>query len=297
MKKITSKVIASFLGKTLHGDSQIINKPADLWECGPGDLVWCRSHSPEKIEIINSCRPSLVLCDIQAGGCLKVPHICTINPRLDFIKTVTNFYSHKSDTGIHPTAIIHQSAKFGNKFTIGPYSIIGPEVTIGNDCNIGSGVTIQGEVIIGNNCTIKPNSVLGAPGFGFERDEFGRPIHFPHLGKIILDENVWIGSCTTIERATLGITKLGKDVKIDDLVQIGHNVEVMDNTLIMAGAIICGGAQIGKNCWIAPKSVIKEKIKVGNFVTTGLGAVVIRDIDDGLTVVGVPAKPINKEKK
>lgn len=296
-KKVTSQKIANFLGTTLNGKNLEIVKPADLFDCGPGDVVWCRSYSPERIEILNSNKPSLVLCEKQVADFLSIPYICCENPRLDFINTVSEFFfSHQIESGIHKTAIIHDNASIGKKTSIGPYTIIGSKVNIGKDCHIGSSVVINGEVIIGNNCNIKPNSVIGEPGFGFERDKDGKPIHFPHIGKIILGENVWIGSCSTIERATLGITRLGNNVKVDDLVQIGHNVEVMDNTLIMAGAIICGGAKIGKNCWIAPKSVIKEKVTIGNFVTVGLGTVVIRDVDDGLTVVGVPARSIKSKQ-
>lgn len=297
MKKITSYDIAKFLNKSLKGDSQIIKKPADLVDCTPGDFVWCRSYSPDRIEIINLQSPSLVLCNNDVGKMLKVPHICTENPRLDYIKSLEKFFVKQIKMGIHPTAIINNNAKMGKRILIGPYSNIGSEVTIGDDCIIGSGVSIQGDVKIGNKCTIKPNSIIGESGFGFERDKDGRPIHFPHFGKIILEDNVWIGACTTIEQATLGVTKLGKYVKVDDLVQIGHNVKVMDNTMIAAGTIICGGVHIGKDCLIAPKSVIKEEVKIGNSVTIGLGAVVIRDVEDGQTVVGVPAKPITKEKK
>jgi UDP-3-O-[3-hydroxymyristoyl] glucosamine N-acyltransferase len=108
----------------------------------------------------------------------------------------------------------------------------------------------------------------------------------------VLEDGVWLGACTTIERATLGTTRLCANVKVDDLVQIGHNTTTGANTLIMANTVICGGAFIGRDCWIAPNSVIKQKVHIGNRVTVGLGAVVIRDVPDGVVVAGVPAKPL-----
>jgi UDP-3-O-[3-hydroxymyristoyl] glucosamine N-acyltransferase len=297
MKKITSCDVAEFLGRPLVGEDRTLKKPADITNCGPGDIVWCRTYTPGRIDMIHSQLPSLVLCDCESANFLVVPHICCENPRLDFIKSVSHFFVKLIKPEIHPTVIIDKNARMGKRIAIGPYSHIGPGVVIGDDCIIGSCVSIQGDVEIGNNCTIKPNCVIGAQGFGFERDDDGRPHHFPHLGKIILGENVWIGACTTIERATLGVTKLENNVKVDDLVQIGHNVEVSVNTMIMAGTIICGGVRIGQNCWIAPKSVIKEKITIGDSVIVGLGAVVIRDVEAEQTVAGVPAKPITTNKK
>lgn len=294
MTQITSNDIEKYLGKKLIGANGIINRPADIDDCGPGDIIWCGSYTPERIEKINLQKPSLVICDENVGTMLSVPYICTQNPRLSFIKVITSFFKEEIILGIHSTAIIDDRAKIGGGIKIGPFATIGPDVCIGDNCIIGSGVVIEGIVTIGNNCKIKPNSVIGAPGFGFERDDDGEPIPFPHVGKVVLEDGVWIGSCTTIERATLGLTHLGKNVKVDDLVQIGHNVDIKENTLIMAGSVLCGGAKIGKNCWIAPKSVIKEKIKIGDRVTVGLGSVVIRDVEDDLVVAGVPAKALGK---
>jgi len=208
---------------------------------------------------------------------------------------VVQFFLPVEEHGIHPTASIHPEAKLGARISVGPYCCIGPMVRIGNDCVIGSGVSLEGELIIGNRCHIKANSVLGAAGFGFELDEDGKPIHFPHLGRVVIEDDVWLGACTTVERATLGTTRICSNVKIDDLVQIGHNTITGENTLIMANVVLCGGANIGRDCWIAPNSVIKQKVKIGNGVTVGLGSVVLKDVPAGIVVAGVPAKPIEKK--
>jgi UDP-3-O-[3-hydroxymyristoyl] glucosamine N-acyltransferase len=168
-------------------------------------------------------------------------------------------------------------------------------VTIGDGCRIGAGVCLEGEVHLGRNCVLKSNCALGGHGFGFERDEDGVPVPFPHFGKIVLEDEVWIGACSTIERATLGTTRVGRGCKIDDLVQISHNCSIGADTLIMSGSVLCGGVSTGTGCWIAPGSLLKQKVRLGDGVTVGLGAVVLLDVPSGTTVVGVPARAMGRK--
>jgi len=292
-KIITSLDIAKFLGKELFGESITVVWPATLEECGPGNLVWVKSFTPERLNFIETRQPALAICDLETAKRTTISHIASDHSRLDFIRALDYFFGIKLEVSIHPTAIIDEGAIIGNRVAIGAYARIGSQVSIGNDCIIGSGVSIEGRVRLGDRCVIKANSVLGGQGFGFEYDEIGNPVHFPHLGKIEIEDDVWIGACSTVEIGALGATKLCKGVKVDDLVQVGHNVTVGKNTLIMANSITCGGCTIGEQCWIAPNSVIKENVKIGNRVTLGLGAVVLKDVEDDLTVVGVPAKPLH----
>lgn len=298
MAFITSEEIASFLNLVLHGRNCNITRPADLSDCGPGDIIWIKGKSPERVAIANSKNPSLVICEPDLAPLLSTSYLVTANPRLAFIKVVSKWFCDSEHTiEIHPTAIVEPGVVIGKNVAIGPYSRVGRNVRIGDECVIGSGVSLEGNLELGKRCRIKSNAVLGAPGFGFERDENGVPLHFPHLGKIVLEDDVWIGACSTVERATLGTTRLCASVKVDDLVQIGHNTVTGTGTLVMSNVVICGGAQIGKNCWIAPNSVIKEKIKIGSNVVVGLGSVVIRDVADGLTVAGVPARALPMRSK
>jgi UDP-3-O-[3-hydroxymyristoyl] glucosamine N-acyltransferase len=289
---ISASAVAAFLHRQLQGGDSAVRQPADLGDAGPGHLVWLRDYSPETVTWVNQRCPALVVCNAATATHVQVPCIVSPNPRLDFIRAVAHFFAPPQETGIHPTALIASGAVVGERVTIGPYARIGDQVTIGGDCVIGGGVSLEGEVILGRGCRLKANSVIGAAGFGFERDEDGTPVHFPHLGRVVLEDGVWLGACTTVERATLGATRLCANVKVDDLVQVGHNTITGQNTLIMANTVICGGATIGRDCWIAPNSVIKQKVRIGNRVTVGLGAVVIRDVPDGVVVAGVPAKPL-----
>jgi UDP-3-O-[3-hydroxymyristoyl] glucosamine N-acyltransferase len=286
--------IAAFLGQTHEGPDQEILAPADITACGPGTLVWLRRADPTSVAMMNRKQPALVICNAETAAFVTTPHIVSLNPRLDFARAVTRFFVGEPEPHVHPTAMIEPGAQIGERVGIGAFVRIGRDVVIGDECRIDSGVAFEGHVISGKRCRFKANAVIGDEGFGFERDENGTAVHFPHLGSVVIEDDVWIGACTCVERAALGTTHISCGVKIDDLVQIGHNSCVGRDSLIMANSVICGGAQIGERCWIAPNSVIREKVRVGDQVTVGLGAVVLHDVPADAVVAGVPAKPIRR---
>lgn len=137
---------------------------------------------------------------------------------------------------------------------------------------------------------IGKNTVIGADGFGYVRQDDGTLLKMPHAGNVIIEENVEIGSNTCIDRAVVGSTIIGAGTKIDNLVHIAHGVKIGKNCLIVAGAVIGGSTEIGDNCFIGINASIKNKVKIGNNVTVGMGAVVLKDVPDGVTVVGNPAR-------
>jgi len=150
------------------------------------------------------------------------------------------------------------------------------------------------EIEIGENCIICDTVKLGNDGFGFEPDENGNLIYFPHFKGVKIGNNVRVGSYTCIDRGNLNDTIIGNGVKIDNLVHIAHNVKIGDNTLVVAGSVICGSVVIGNNSFIGAKSVIREHLNIGNNVTIGMGSVVTKNIPDGETWAGNPAKKIDK---
>jgi UDP-2-acetamido-3-amino-2,3-dideoxy-glucuronate N-acetyltransferase len=147
---------------------------------------------------------------------------------------------------------------------------------------------------IGENCIICETAKLGNEGFGFEPDENGNQVFFPHFGGVKIGNNVRIGSYTCIDRGNLKDTIIEDDVKIDNLVHVAHNVKIGKHTLVVAGSVICGSVEIGESCFIGAKSVIKQHIKIGNNVTIGMGSVVTKNIPDGETWAGNPAVKIEK---
>lgn len=160
--------------------------------------------------------------------------------------------------------------------------------------NVRIGVnTVLGNVRIGHNVKIGTNCSIGLPGFGFA-EGVEEKIRFPHVGFIIIENDVEIGNNVCIDRGALQNTVIKKNTKIDNLVHIAHNVVIEENCTIIAQSMIGGSVHIGRNTWIAPSVCIKNKINIGENCVIGMGAVVIRDVKNGTTVVGNPAKELKK---
>lgn len=291
---INASKIADFLGKPLLGAETQIESVKSLDDYDSFSLVWLKDVNTDVESLLRKKHPALIICCQNAYSCLSfLTCIVVDNPRLAIAKVLNEFFVRPPNFSISPKSQVSSKARIGKNALIEPFAVIDDDVIIGDNVIIGSGVKITGKTIIGNRCIIKPNAVIGEWGFGFLRDG-NEVIHFPHIGGVVIGDDVCIGSCSTIERGGLGNTIIGNQCKVDDLVQVGHNCKVGDSTFIMSNVTLCGGVQIGSKCWIAPNSVIKEKIKVGNGVTVGLGAVVINDVCDGLIVAGVPAETILK---
>jgi UDP-3-O-[3-hydroxymyristoyl] glucosamine N-acyltransferase len=148
------------------------------------------------------------------------------------------------------------------------------------------------ENIIHESVKIGFYCAIGEDGFGYAREEDGTLFKMPHTGNVVINENVEIGNNVCIDRAVIGSTVIGSGTKIDNLVHIAHGVKIGKNCLIVAGSVIGGSAEIGDNCFIGINASIKNKVKIGNDVTIGMGAVVTKDVPDGETWIGNPAKNI-----
>ncbi len=150
------------------------------------------------------------------------------------------------------------------------------------------------KIVIGKNCLIKPSAVIGEEAFSYQRNEKGILEQVAQIGGVKIGDNVEIGSFTVIERGILTDTCIGSNVKIVDLVHIGHNSVIGERTQIVTGAVLAGGVIIGKNCFIGINASIKQRIKIGDNVFIGMGAVVVKDVSPGTTVIGNPARPLTR---
>lgn len=288
--------IALFLNKDLRGRDIEIKTFSSLSNIESGSVVFAKKFSSEYEKVLDNRQDILAI--VCAGyEDIQTPHIISQNPRLDFLKVVGTFFSEREiPSGIHPTANIEEGAVIGNNVSIGANCHIGSKVVIGDNTIVLPNCCFYGRVTLGEGCYIKPGVVLGGPGFGFEFDEQGAPIHFPHNGEIIIGNNVMIGSNSTIDRATIDATIIEDNVKIDNLVQIAHNCHIGKNSLIIGGAMIGGGVSIGESSWIAPNVTILQQVKIGSHCKVGIGSVVLRNVKDGMTVFGNPAKKIQLPK-
>ena len=218
------------------------------------------------------------------------------NPRKAFANVLRAFFLEKKEYGkIYSSATIEDSVKYNSEtINIGPNVVIEDDVLIGDFVCIGANSVIKKGTIISDFVTIGSNCTIGGVGFGYELNDDGIYELIPHLGNVVLKEKVEIGNNVCIDRAVLGSTILEKEVKVDNLVHISHGVFIDENSLIIAHAMIAGSVKIGKNTWVAPCSSIKQKVIVGDNVTIGLGSVVLKNVSNNQTVVGVPAKNIQK---
>lgn len=187
----------------------------------------------------------------------KLKLILVDDPRREFSKYLEE-YDPVMETEIHPSAIIGQN------------TVIHPGTKIGEN------------VIIGDNCTI------GGCGFGYTGDDL-----IPHKGNVVISDGVHIGSNTCIDRAVIGSTVIGENTKIDNLVHIAHGCKVGKSCKVIASSVLCGSVELGDHVWVAPKAVIKQKVKVGSGALIGLGAIVLSDVPSNYTVKGVYSKKSN----
>lgn len=181
-----------------------------------------------------------------------------------------------------------ENVKIGKNVKIYPNTFIGDNVEIGDDSVIFSGVRIYSESIIGKNCVVHSNSIIGSDGFGFAPNSDGSFNKIPQIGNVIIGDFVDIGACTTIDRATLGSTIIHNGVKLDNQIQIAHNVEIGENTVIAAQSGVAGSAKIGKNCLIGGQVGISGHITIGNGVKIQAQSGVGRNVKDGEVLQGSP---------
>ncbi len=209
------------------------------------------------------------------------------NPRLDFARALSWINENIGFENFNSHSKIHASA------VISPTAVVGDRVYIGKNTNIGDFVVIRDDVSIGEGCIIKSGSIIGEKGFGFERDESGVPIPLLHIGSVSIGNYVEIGTLNTVCRATLGTTVIEDYVKTDDHVHIAHNCRIQKGALLTACVELSGGVDIGEQVWIGPNSSITQKVVVGKNAFIGIASNVIRNVAEGSTVAGNPAKVLS----
>lgn len=269
--------------------------PRSLSDADEYSIIWIKPTVTGKDRIIRETSAPVIVCDpdvhipdeLKQGKCF----IVVDNPRLTFAKIINHISKKEIHWGIHPTAVIDEAAQIDQSVYVGSHCVIGKAKIAAGSILYGN-VHIYDDVSIGGNCIIHAGVVLGAEGFGFEKDRDGSWTKFPQIGGIVIGDNVEIGANSCIDRGALVDTIIGNGVKIDNLVQIGHNVRIDENTIICGMSVVGGSTEIGRGCWIAPGCSILNGIKIGDDTFIGLGSVVLQSVPDNTKVFGNPARPV-----
>jgi len=313
MKKSLQE-LANLVGGEVVGDSTLkIEGVAKVEEVKKGEIAFAVSNKFLCKAIESEASAVIVPLEVKE---FPKPVIRVKNPRLALAKILNFFHSpSQKSSGIHPTALLGKGVRVGKDVTIGPYAVVGDEVKLGDEVSLSAGVYLGDKVVIGkksflypgvtilNNVTIgerviiHSGAVIGSDGFGFVKKDDGTYYKIPQVGKVLIDDNVEIGANVTIDRATMGATRIGSGSKIDNLVHIAHNVTIGKNTAIVALVGISGSSNIGDGAILAGQSGVTEHVNIGNNAIIAAKSGVTKDIKAGEFVSGFPARSHYKQKR
>jgi len=305
----TAGQIADQINGTIVGDRDIdILNISKIEEGSKGSLTFLAN--PKYTEFIYTTKASvaIVSSDFEPTEKIELTLIKVKDPYSSFTTILELFNKDLSNRkGISQLTVIDKSSKISDSSFIGSFSsvgensiigencvienqvFIGNNVEVGNGCKFYPGVKILDDTIIGQNCIIHSSTSIGSDGFGFAPNDDGSFKKIPQTGNVVIGDNVEIGSNSTIDRATLGSTIISDGVKLDNQIQIAHNVEIGENTAIAAQSGIAGSTKIGKNCMIGGQVGIIGHIKIGDNVKIQAQAGVTSDVESNSRVTGTPA--------
>ncbi len=305
--EFSAKQIAEFIQGTIVGDENAtVHTFAKIEEGIPGAISFL--SNPKYTHYIYDTQSSIVLVnkDFEPEKEIKATLI-KVDNAYESLAKLLNLYemSKPKKTGIDPLAYIAPTAKIGKDVYIAPFACVGdnaeigdntslhPHATVGSgakvgkDCILYPHVTVYHDCRIGNNCILHAGSVIGADGFGFAPSPEGYE-KIPQIGIVVLEDNVEIGANTCIDRATMGATIIRKGVKLDNLIQIAHNVEVGSHTVMASQVGVAGSTKVGEWCMFGGQVGVAGHITVGNRVNMGAQSGVNGSVKDGKALIGTP---------
>ena len=307
--KFTAEQIAGILEGDIVGNPDVeVSNLSKIEEGTEGSLTFLAN--PKYKSYIYSTKASITIVNnsFEPEKHLDTTLIKVEDAYKSFSKLLEYYNKIKlNKVGIENPSFISESATLGNNVYVGAFSYIGDNVTIADDVKlfpgvyigdnvkidqetiVFAGVKIYAECVIGKNCVLNSGAIIGADGFGFAPDENGEYSKVPQTGNVIIEDYVDVGAATTIDRATLGSTIIRRGVKLDNQIQIAHNVEIGKNTVIAAQTGIAGSSKIGKNCQIGGQVGISGHITIGDNVKIQAQSGIARHVKDNEVIQGSPA--------
>lgn len=303
-------MIARILNGTVEGDPETkLNTVARIEEGQPGALSFLSNPKYEPYLYTTGASAVLVRNDFAPVKEVRATLIRVDDPYQALARLLA-FYeqARPAKKGIHSTAVIDEKAVIGSDVFIGacavisentvigdgcslhPHVYIGENVRIGKNCTLHPGVKVYRDCVIGNECILHAGSVIGADGFGFAPVTDSNFMKIPQIGNVILEDNVEIGSNTCVDRATMGSTIIRRGVKLDNLIQVGHNVEIGENTVIAAQSGLAGSTRVGRNCMFGGQVGLAGHLSIADGVKIGAQSGIMSTVsEENAILLGYPA--------
>ena len=311
-ERLTLRQVADLLGGTVEGDDSIVVEGiASMESAGPTDLPFAadEKHGSRVAE----CKGAAAIVG-RFPPAAAIPLIRVANVQAAVAKFLGHIGEHEdfppvgvhASAGVWPDAQVAPDARIGPNVAIGPRAKIGQgsilcanvvvnaDVSIGRDCVLFEGVVIKPDCVIGDRVRIGPNSVIGYDGFGYWT-EAGVHHRVPHVGNVVIEDDVDIGACSCVDRAKFGSTRIGAGTKIDNLVQIAHNVQIGRGCVLAGQCGIAGSAKLGRYVVVGGNAGIRDNVTLGDGVQCSAFAAVASDVPDGQGVAGIPAGPAREK--
>ncbi|MHC4778757.1 MAG: UDP-3-O-(3-hydroxymyristoyl)glucosamine N-acyltransferase [Planctomycetota bacterium] len=304
--EITLAELARLVRGGVVGDpSTVIRGAAGIEEAAEGDITFLSSQR-HLASLHGSTASAAVVW--EGFNSLKIPLIRVRDPGASFAKIAAIFTEpgRAPAPGVHPTAVVGADVKFGESVSVGPQAVImdgvsigegtvlhagvyvGFDARLGSECKIHPGVTVLDRVTLGDRVQVHSGAVIGADGFGYTTVN-GAHEKIPHLGTVVVGDDVEIGANVTIDRARFDQTVIGEGTKIDNLVHVAHNVKIGPHCLLVAQAGLAGSVRVGKEVTLAGQSGVERHVRIGDGARVAGKAGVTRDVPEGKTVAGFPA--------
>lgn len=297
-KRIELSTIIKFLGDLLlkvegFHDGIFIDNIPDPSHVLETSLDWVNSSKPNKQEIAENSPARVLVVDSTVEYSDIMVRDCKIllvvkNPRIIMARIASRFFIERKKPGIHPAAIVDSEAIIDSSAYIGPGCVVG-KAKIGSNTTLMANITVYDDVVIGDRCLIQAGVVIGTDGLGCTRDDNGALIKFPHLGGVIMGNDIEVGANSQIAKGVFSDTIIEDGCKINGLCFIAHNCHLQKNILITGDTMLCGSVHVGKNTTIFSNVIVRDQRHIGEGVTIGMGSVVTKDIPDGEIWLGAPA--------
>jgi UDP-3-O-[3-hydroxymyristoyl] glucosamine N-acyltransferase len=305
-KTFTLAEIAKWVGGAVRGDAAVkIAGVSGVSEAGPGEITWL-THEKYARGLAQSKAAAVVVPENY--GATPMPAVLVRNPSVAIITILERFAPPpaRPAVGVHPSAILGERVRLGQNVAIGPGAVVsagasigdstvlhanvfvGQDTCVGADCEFWPGVVVRERCTIGSRVIIHPNTTIGADGFGYQFVE-GRHVKIPQIGTVTIEDDVEIGANSAIDRAKFGTTRIGEGTKIDNLVQVAHNVQIGPGCLLVAQCGIAGSARLGKGVVLGGKVGVRDHVSLNDGMQSAACACISKDVPAGATVIGSPA--------